>query len=312
MQWDIIPDIHGQSEKLKRRLTALGYQPRNNVWCHADADRKAVFLGDFIDQGPDNTGVINIVRNMVDAGHAHAIMGNHELNAFYFHTLDPNSGAPLREHSTKNRNQHASFLAEFPLGRTQTRDVINWMRRLPLFLEFGDFRVVHACWNDSLIEQLKSAAPTGVLHRDDLIRAADDENALFTAVETTTKGPEAMLPDGCSFVDTGGTRRTKTRLKWWAENAVTWRDISVSVPDPMEIPATVLPHKLASTTYPSDAKPVFFGHYWMSGKPVLLAKNALCLDYSAGREGPLLSYDMRPGSQAISLNNIGGYSDALT
>jgi calcineurin-like phosphoesterase family protein len=271
-----------------------------------------VFLGDFIDRGPNNAGVITIVRNMVDAGHAHAIMGNHELNAFYFHTLAPEGGVPMREHSRKNLTQHASFLREFPLGGSQTNDVIGWMRRLPLFLEFSDFRVVHACWNDALIGQLKTIAPNGVLQRDDLIRAAHKDNPLFEAVETTTKGPEHDLPDGCSFIDSGGARRTKARLKWWAGNAKTWRDICVSVPDPMDIPATVLPGNLATEIYPNDAKPVFFGHYWMTGKPQLQAENALCLDYSAGRSGPLLSYHMRAGSKIISLNNISGYSDDFT
>jgi calcineurin-like phosphoesterase family protein len=308
MQWDIIPDIHGQSEKLRTRLTALGYLSKGNVWHHTETDRKAVFLGDFIDRGPDNADVINIVRNMVDAGHAHAIMGNHELNAFYFHTLAPDDGVPLRAHSPKNLKQHASFLREFPLGGAQTSDVIGWMRRLPLFLEFNDFRVVHACWNDALIGQIKAISPNGVLQRDDLIRAADKDSPLFRVVETTTKGPETDLPDGCSFVDTGGTRRTKTRLKWWAGGAKTWRDISVSIPDPSDIPATVLPQDIVTQTYPEGAKPVFFGHYWMTGKPQLQAKNTLCLDYSAGREGPLLSYRRQAGETALNLKNIGGYT----
>ncbi len=31
------------------------------------------------------------------------------------------------------------------------------MRRLPLFLELGDIRIVHACWSKSAIEVVKSA-----------------------------------------------------------------------------------------------------------------------------------------------------------
>src|SRR4051812_17938497 len=32
--------------------------------------------------------------------------------------------------------------------------------------------------------------------------------------------------------------------------------------------------------YPEDAKPVFFGHYWLSAeRPELLAGNVACLDY---------------------------------
>jgi len=35
---------------------------------------------------------------------------------------------------------------------------------------------------------------------------------------------------------------------------------------------------------------VFFGHYWLSEKPTLQARNALCLDYSAGTTDPLVTY----------------------
>ena len=84
--YDIIPDIHGQAGKLRSRLTNLGYRETRGAWRHADPKRSAVFLGDFIDRGSDNADVIEIVRRMVDAGTARAIMGNHELNAIRYHT----------------------------------------------------------------------------------------------------------------------------------------------------------------------------------------------------------------------------------
>lgn len=37
-------------------------------------------------------------------------------------------------------------------------------------------------------------------------------------------------------------------------------------------------------------KPVFFGHYWMQGAPVLQAEQMACVDYSAGKGGPLVAY----------------------
>jgi len=36
-------------------------------------------LGDFIDRGPENARALAIVRNMIDAGVAQAVLGNHEL-----------------------------------------------------------------------------------------------------------------------------------------------------------------------------------------------------------------------------------------
>lgn len=52
--FDVIPDIHGQADKLKGALGNLGYQERNGAWRHSDPTRHVVFLGDFIDRGPEN------------------------------------------------------------------------------------------------------------------------------------------------------------------------------------------------------------------------------------------------------------------
>ena len=125
--YDIIPDIHGQAEKLKGALVNLGYEYRNGAWRHSEPNRTCIFLGDYVDRGENNAKVINIVRRMVEAGTAQALMGNHELNAIHFHTSDPETGAPLRKHSLKNQNQHASFLKEFPVGDVKTAEAIAWM-----------------------------------------------------------------------------------------------------------------------------------------------------------------------------------------
>jgi hypothetical protein len=42
--------------------------------------------------------------------------------------------------------------------------------------------------------------------------------------------------------------------------------------------------------YPSDAPPVFFGHYWLKGQPQLQAHNVCCLDYSVAKGGELVCY----------------------
>lgn len=45
-----------------------------------------VFVGDYIDRGPDSLRVVELVRAMVDAGSAVALCGNHEFNAICFNT----------------------------------------------------------------------------------------------------------------------------------------------------------------------------------------------------------------------------------
>lgn len=78
----------------------------------------------------------------------------------------------------------------------------------------------------------------------------------------------------------------------------------MSVPDVNRLPDEPLPDDLFATIYPVGEKPVFFGHYWMSGEPELQSANALCLDYSAGTGGPLVSYSYVGGSREISLKNV--------
>jgi len=35
---------------------------------------------------------------------------------------------------------------------------------------------------------------------------------------------------------------------------------------------------------------VFFGHYWLEGKPANPYSNSICLDYSVAKEGHLVGY----------------------
>lgn len=299
--YDIIPDIHGQAAKLKGALAELGYRKRNGAWRHNDPNRRVVFLGDFIDRGPDNGEVIRIVRSMLDAGTASAVMGNHELNAIHFHTI---RDEPLRAHTKQNVAQHASFLREFPLNSAEAKEAVEWMASLPLYLEFGGFRAIHACWDEATMEKLKEQTLDGTLTDEQLCTAADKNDPLFDLVETALKGPELELRDGLYFLDKAGHERTSIRQKWWNNKAETWREVAMSVPDLKMLPDAKLPEGVMRSSYLTDAPPVFFGHYWMEGTLQLQAKNALCLDYSAGKDGPLVSYGAEPGSNELMLKNI--------
>ncbi len=115
MSFHIIGDIHGQAGKLKALLHQLGYEQRQGAYRHPGA--RAIFVGDFIDRGPHQLETLDIVRRMVDAGSARAIMGNHEFNAIAWHTPDPDApGEYLRPRGgrkgDKNRGQHQAFLRE--------------------------------------------------------------------------------------------------------------------------------------------------------------------------------------------------------
>lgn len=282
--YDIIPDVHADIDRLTQTLLHLGYVPDGASWAHPEG-RIAAFLGDFIDMGRANRSVLTVVRAMRDQGHAVTIMGNHELNALLYHRPGLNSDGTddgyMRSHSAKNTNQHQTFLDEFPIGHPDTNEMMDWFLSLPLFLDLGGLRLVHACWDDNRMATIMSRRPDGVLAIDDLQEIALENGAtgFAEAVLTTLKGPEAELPAPHYFHDIKGHRRTALRLKWWQSSAMTWRDAALSVPDPEALPATPIEGDVAFRAYEAEAKPVFFGHYKRLGTPAIDAPNAVCLDY---------------------------------
>ncbi|MGI8456803.1 MAG: polynucleotide kinase-phosphatase [Propionibacteriaceae bacterium] len=81
--FDVIGDVHGCRTELTALLTELGYdlvhdeqgQPVDAV---PPGRRRAAFVGDLIDHGPDTPGVLRLVMGMFAAGHALCVPGNHE------------------------------------------------------------------------------------------------------------------------------------------------------------------------------------------------------------------------------------------
>ena len=76
--FDIIGDIHGCCDELEMLLAKLGYEKKNGVFSHPD-NRKVAFLGDFCDRGTRNADVLRLVMDMVNAGSAIAVCGNHDV-----------------------------------------------------------------------------------------------------------------------------------------------------------------------------------------------------------------------------------------
>ena len=81
--FDVIGDIHGCRAELEELLSTLGYRlTRDDARARGRAriadGRRAVFVGDLVDRGPDTPGVLRLVMGMVAAGNALCVPGNHE------------------------------------------------------------------------------------------------------------------------------------------------------------------------------------------------------------------------------------------
>lgn len=290
--YDIIGDIHGHYDKLEALLLKLDYTPKGQGWLPPDG-RKALFLGDLIDRGPGQLQILETVREMVDSGSALCIMGNHELNAIAYATPDQtNPGAFVRKHSEKNRQQHAEFLKQVGEGSQAHQEWVSWFRNLPLSLDLGGIRVVHACWNDGHIETLANYGLTKGYLDDEQIHWAFDKRGghpAYTAIDHIAKGPEVLLPEGLSFTDHAGHVRRQARIRWWLPDSRYLHEIAIT--DGHESPDIIgLPIPNWVELPPVEGPPIFIGHYWLSGQPTILSSNVACLDYSAAGGGPLVGY----------------------
>lgn len=287
-----IGDIHGQYQTLITLLEKLGFTETRYGWRHPRA--RAIFLGDLIDRGPDSRAVVETVRPMVEHGYAECLMGNHELNAIHYHTPD-GQGGYLRTHSDRNHRQHKETLASFDSDITALNDAITWFKTLPVAIDHGQVRAVHATWSYRHLEPF-TVRHNGFYFIDQtqVERAAQQGTDERAAVDILLKGAELRLPNDACFLDKSGEHwRYEARLNWWQQDHPRWED-AITVPgkprglDMQDRP--VIPDEFRDLLYPSDAPPVFFGHYWMHGHVRLQAHNAFCADYSAGKGDRLAAY----------------------
>jgi protein phosphatase len=80
--FDLVGDVHGCYAELVRLLEKLGYcigGTREAPQVQAPEGRRALFLGDLVDRGPDSPGVLRLVMHMVAAGTALCVPGNHDV-----------------------------------------------------------------------------------------------------------------------------------------------------------------------------------------------------------------------------------------
>lgn len=288
--YDLIGDIHGHANDLEGLLRHLGYHQDRGFFTHRN--RKAIFLGDFIDRGVNQKAVLDVVMPMVRNGSALAVMGNHEFNALAFHTLHPEQPSTwLRKRDNKNISQHLAFLNDYssPRKADELQEVLDFFMSLPLWLELDGLRVIHACWDDKHIETLRQLIPQATLTPELLVEASTRDTPAYLAIETLLKGVEVTLPEGITFKDKDGHERDAVRVQWWNRQSTKLGEAAfprnIALGDAANLP---LPDFVPR--YEEDAPPCFIGHYWLSGIPEPLAANVACLDYSVAKNGKLVAY----------------------
>ncbi|MCF6365888.1 MAG: serine/threonine protein phosphatase [Bacteroidales bacterium] len=125
----VISDIHGCSKTLRALLDKIFLTKEDELY----------FLGDYIDRGPDSSGVLEIIINLQESGfRIFPIMGNHEYQvlkaqkdydkrSFYYFMKKLNKSADLLNKNKKIKKKYRNF-----------------MKSLPYYIELDDFFLVHA------------------------------------------------------------------------------------------------------------------------------------------------------------------------
>ena len=291
--YDLIGDIHGCGRTLVRLLEKLGYARQGG--CYRHPSRKAIFVGDIIDRGPRIREALSTVRAMHEAGEAYVIMGNHEYNALSYCTTDDSGPEKryLRKRTPRNDRLIKETLEQFALHPLEWQSYLDWFMALPLLLDFGHFRVVHACWDSELIAAFLQRYPDARIDLDFLKASADTASYEHKVMDRLTRGTDLQLPDGVRIAGGDGFVRDFFRTKYWATDPQTYGDVVFqpdALPDVVEDRPLAPEEQEQLVYYGPDEPMLFMGHYWLTGKPRRIRRNICCLDYSAVKYGKLVAY----------------------
>ncbi len=142
----VIPDIHGCVKTLDSLLQQI--QPKKTD--------HLIFLGDYVDRGPDSKGLIDLIMDLEENGYTlTTLRGNHE--EFFLDSIKAESKVKRSFFFTEKNTEKAQW---FRFGGRDTvksfgvkdlRNIpekyIDWLKKLPYYLELEDYVIVHAALN---------------------------------------------------------------------------------------------------------------------------------------------------------------------
>jgi hypothetical protein len=317
---DVVGDVHGEIDALEDLLHVLGYRGRGDH----PAGRRLVFIGDLCDRGPDSPGVIRRVREMVEAGTAQCLLGNHEINVMRGSRKEANGWFYENDHDRQSRRFESSKPAA---GDVEREEILAFLRSLPLVLERPDLRLVHACWSDERIAEARETA--GFSNAVELYRH-------YAALAEARAQASGLATEAGALLDHYRERLVDRSQPVPMLEAVAERDLAYQMSNPVRVLTSGIerrahePFYMAGKwrmvervewwkTYAADT-PVLFGHYWRWPTPEAGRRygryahdvferraanewlgprdSAFCIDYSVGaRYAERLSY---PGEPFVS------------
>jgi serine/threonine protein phosphatase 1 len=121
----VIGDVHGHFDALCSLLDKIGLDSEDQVY----------FLGDLIDRGSQSAQVVQFVKD----NKFNCLKGNHEV--MLLDVLGTGDICQQAFHAWLHNGGYATIVS---YGSQIPRDDIEWIKSLPLYLDLGDFWLVHA------------------------------------------------------------------------------------------------------------------------------------------------------------------------
>jgi len=259
---DIVGDVHGEIDALEDLLRVLGYSGRGDH----PAARRLVFIGDLCDRGPDSPAVIRRVAAMVREGTAQCLLGNHELNLLRGSRKEANGWFYADDHDRRGGRFDTSRPVVDEAGRESIRA---FLAQLPLALVRPDLRLVHACWDDARIAEL----------RDSNGRLGAVELHQLYAQRSETRARESGLREAVEeLLRSWGPRLRDRHADVPMLAALAESDADYQMSNPVRVLTSGIEHRAARPFFTAGKwrmlqrgdwwqqyagpLPVIFGHYW--------------------------------------------------
>lgn len=220
--YDIIGDVHGCLDALKRLCDALGYDES----CHHADGRRLVFLGDLIDRGPDSLGVLSLVSRLISRGRALMTLGNHD---------DALSRWLCGEQVDVSKGGLSLTLAELearPDKKTLKKAAVALFERTPIYLvlDGGALIVAHAGIEEEMIGKTDLETRRFVLNGDAIGKSAEgktlrrdwakDYRGTAFIVYGHTPQERAVIRHNTVNIDTGAYRGGMLTAFRWPEQTL--------------------------------------------------------------------------------------------
>lgn len=135
------PDIHGSIDVLNK---ALSFVYKKNP-----DGGKIIFLGDYIDRGPDNYGVVQTVMNPPENWEFICLLGNHE-QMFIHSYMDNTQFYDVKAAKDLAGLKQNDFAMHDHIRQGIGKDIIEWMYNLKPFHIEDKNVFAHAFYDDTL------------------------------------------------------------------------------------------------------------------------------------------------------------------